>query len=181
MSDLMHQMSTSLRSRQYSPRTERAYCQWAKRYIRFHGLRHPASMGEIEINAFLTHLAVDRHVAASTQNQALAALLFPYRTVLERPPGDLGEVVRARRPRHLPVVLTPAEVRAVLAHVRGDNALIARLLYGAGLRLGECLRLRVHDIDFERREVTVRGGKGGQGSRHRAARDPRSAAAPPFC
>jgi integron integrase len=162
MSQLMSEMRTALRSRHYSRRTEKAYCLWAKRFIRFHGLRHPAEMGAAEINAFLTDLAVECHVAASTQNQALAALLFLYRTVLGRPPGDLGNVIRARKPQHLPVVLTRAEVRAVIALLDGDTALIARLLYGAGLRLGECLRLRVHDIDFERREITVRDGKGGK-------------------
>lgn len=162
MSELMSQMRTALRSRHYSRHTERSYCQWVKRFIRSNGMRHPADMGEPEINAFLTGLAVDGHVAASTQNQALAALLFLYRHVLGRPPGDLGSVIRARRPRRLPVVLTRDEVRAVLSQLEGDPWLVAALLYGAGLRLGECLRLRVLDIDFARGEIVVRDGKGGK-------------------
>ena len=162
MSDLMTQMRVALRSRHYSRRTEQAYCLWVKRFVRFHGLRHPHELAESEINAFLTHLAVDRHVAASTQNQALAGLLFLYRHVLGRPLGDLGEVVRARQPRRLPVVLTRDEAKAVLAQLDGEVLLIAWLLYGSGLRLTECLRLRVQDIDFERREVMVRDGKGGK-------------------
>jgi len=162
VSDLMTQMRVALRSRHYSRRTEQAYCLWVKRFVRFHGLRHPHELAESEINAFLTHLAVDRHVAASTQNQALAGLLFLYRHVLGRPLGDLGEVVRARQPRRLPVVLTRDEAKAVLAQLDGEVLLIAWLLYGSGLRLTECLRLRVQDIDFERREVMVRDGKGGK-------------------
>ena len=162
MSELLTQMRSALRSRHYSVRTEKAYCLWAKRYIRYHGLRHPAELGEPEINAFLTHLAVERQVSASTQNQALAALLFLYRHVLGRPPGDLGEVVRARRSRHLPVVLTRDEVRSLLPRLQGDVWLIGSLLYGAGLRLNECLCLRVQDIDFAQVEITVRDGKGGK-------------------
>jgi integron integrase len=165
VSDLIRQLRVALRSRHYSPRTEQAYCLWVKRYVRFHRMRHPNEMGEAEINAFLTHLAVRRHVAASTQNQALAALLFLYRHVLGRSIGDLGDVVRARRPQRLPVVLTRDEVKAVLAHLDGDIVLIAGLLYGAGLRLGECLRLRVQDLDFARAEITVRDGKGGKDRR----------------
>jgi integron integrase len=162
VSELIRQMRVALRSRHYSPSTERAYCLWAKRYVRFHGLRHPADLGTAEINAFLTYLAVERRVSASTQNQALAGLLFLYRHVLLRPVGDLGDVVRARRPRRLPVVLTPGEVRSVFAHLDGDARLVATLLYGAGLRVGECLNMRVHDIDFARAEITVRDGKGGK-------------------
>ena len=162
MSELLTQMRSALRSRHYSVRTEKAYCLWAKRYIRYHGLRHPTELGEPEINAFLTHLAVERQVSASTQNQALAALLFLYRHVLGRPPGDLGEVVRARRSRHLPVVLTRDEVRSLLPRLQGDVWLIGSLLYGAGLRLNECLCLRVQDIDFAQVEITVRDGRGGK-------------------
>ena len=160
MSKLMDDLRAALRARHYSRRTEQAYCLWTKRFIRFHRLRHPNEMGEAEINAFLTHLAVAAGVSASTQNQALSALLFLYRHVLGRPPGDLGAVVRARRPSRLPVVLTREEVRAVLAQLDGEMWLIGSLLYGSGLRLTECLRLRVQDLDFERGEAVVRQGKG---------------------
>ncbi len=160
MSQLMNDLRTALRARHYSRRTEQAYCLWVRRYIRFHGLRHPREMGEAEINAFLTHLATEREVSASTQNQALSALLFLYRNVLQRPVGDLGGVVRARRPRRLPVVLTRDEVAAVLDYLDGDLRLMASLMYGAGLRLNECLGLRVQDLDFARGEIVVRGGKG---------------------
>ncbi len=153
-------MRTALRARHYSARTEQAYCQWVRRFIRFHGMRHPAGMGEAEINAFLSALATQGHVSASTQTQALSALLFLYRHVLRTPVGDLGELVRARRPRRLPVVLTRDEVASVLRHLDGDARLMAALMYGAGLRLGECLRLRVQDLDFARGEIVVRGGKG---------------------
>jgi len=160
VSQLMNDLRTALRARHYSRRTEQAYCLWVRRYIRFHGLRHPREMGEAEINAFLTHLATEREVSASTQNQALSALLFLYRNVLERSVGDLGGVVRARRPRRLPVVLTRDEVAAVLDYLDGDLRLMASLMYGAGLRLNECLGLRVQDLDFARGEIVVRGGKG---------------------
>jgi len=160
VSQLMNDLRTALRARHYSRRTEQAYCLWVRRYIRFHGLRHPREMGEAEINAFLTHLATEREVSASTQNQALSALLFLYRNVLQRPVGDLGGVVRARRPRRLPVVLTRDEVAAVLDYLDGDLRLMASLMYGAGLRLNECLGLRVQDLDFARGEIVVRGGKG---------------------
>ncbi len=162
MSELMSQMSAALRARHYSHRTEQAYCLWVRRFIRFHGVRHPADMAEPEINAFLTHLAVNEQVSASTQNQALSAVLFLYRNVLGRQVGELGGVIRARRERHLPVVLTRDEVKAVLAELDGDAWLMASLMYGAGLRLTECLRLRVQDIDFSRAEITVRDGKGGK-------------------
>jgi len=157
---LLDRLRQELRARHYSWRTEQAYVLWVKRFIFFHGVRHPNEMAEPEINAFLTHLAVNEHVTASTQNQALAALLFLYRHVLGRQIGDLGEVIRARKPRRLPVVLSRDEVKAVLAHLRGDKWLMASLMYGAGLRLMECLRLRVQDIDFSRNEILVRGGKG---------------------
>jgi integron integrase len=133
---------------------------WVKRFIFFHAVRHPAEMGEREINAFLSHLAVDLKVSASTQNQALSALLFLYRHVLGREIGNLGEIVRAGRPRRLPVVLSRVEVKAVLRHLTGDSLIIASLMYGAGLRLMECLQLRVQDVDFSRNEITVRDGKG---------------------
>lgn len=157
---LMEQFRRALRSRHYSGRTEQAYCMWVKRFIRFHQFRHPVEMAEPEINAFLTHLAVKDRISASTQNQALSALLFLYRHVIGREVGEMGEVVRARKPRRLPVVMTPDEVRAVLANLSGDKWLIASLMYGAGLRLMECLRLRVQDLDFARSEILVRDGKG---------------------
>jgi len=157
---LLDQMSDALRARHYSPRTERAYLAWVRRFIYFHHVRHPAEMGETEINAFLTHLAVADRVSASTQTQALAALLFLYRHVLAREVGDLDGLVRARRSATVPVVMTCAEVRDVLAQLTGDMWLIASLLYGCGLRLMECLQLRVKDLDFSRGEVTIHETKG---------------------
>jgi site-specific recombinase XerD len=157
---LLDQMREALRYRHYSRRTEQTYCQWVKRYIRFHHVRHPAEMAEPEINAFLTHLAVKEKVSASTQNQAFSALLFLYRHVLGREIGDLGKVIRACKPTRLPVVMTRDEVKAVLVNLSGDKWLMASLMYGAGLRLMECLRLRVQDIDFSRNEIIVRDGKG---------------------
>jgi integron integrase len=159
----------------YSPRTEETYCHWAKRYILFHLKRHPAEMGEGEINAFLTSLAVKEKVSASTQNQALCALLFLYRHVLKRELGDFGEVVCARKPKRLPVVMTRDEVKAVLGHLIGDKWLMAGLMYGAGLRLMECLQLRVQEVDFQQGEVIVRDGKGGKDRRTML---PQSLAAP---
>lgn len=157
---LLVRLANALQARHYSRRTEQTYCHWAKRYILFHKLRHPDEMGEAEINAFLTHLAVREQVSASTQNQALSALLFLYRHLLGREIGDLGEVVRARRPHRLPIVMTREEVVAVLSHLQGDKRLIAVLLYGGGLRLLECLRLRVQDIDFAANQIVLRDGKG---------------------
>lgn len=155
-------MRTALRARHYSRRTEQAYCLWVRRFIRFHGRRHPAQMGEPEVNAFLTSLATDEHVSASTQTQALSALLFLYRNVIHRDIGALHGLVRARKDRRLPVVLTRDEVQRVLDQLDGDLWLVASLLYGSGLRLTECLRLRIQDVDFSRGEVTVRDGKGGK-------------------
>ena len=157
---LLDRLREALRSRHYSRRTEQTYCHWIKRFIFFHNKRHPVEMAEPEINAYLTHLAVKEKVSASTQKQALSALLFLYRHVLDREIGDLGEVIRARKPRHIPVVMTREEVKCVLAQLTGDKWLIASLLYGAGLRLMECLRLRVQDVDFSRNEITIRDGKG---------------------
>jgi site-specific recombinase XerD len=131
-----------------------------KRFIFFHNIRHPADMAEAEINGFLTHLAVKEKVSASTQNQALSALLFLYRHVIGREVGDLGDVIRARKPTRPPVVMTRDEVKAVLSKLSGDKRLMASLMYGAGLRLMECLRLRVQDIDLSRNEILVRDGKG---------------------
>ena len=157
---LLDRLHEAMRVRHLSPRTEEAYRHWIKRYLFFHHLRHPSEMGEGEINTFLSHLAVQERVSASTQNQALAALLFLYRHVLQREVGDLGQVIRAKRPRRVPLVLTRDEVKTVLANLSGDKWLIASLLYGAGLRLMECLRLRVQDVDFARHEITVHEGKG---------------------
>jgi integron integrase len=133
---------------------------WIRRFIIFHRKRHPAKMGAAEINRFVSHLALNKMVSASTQTQALSAILFLYRHVLGREIDDLGEIVRARRTRRLPVVMTRREVRAVLRHLDGDKKLMAALMYGTGLRLLECLRLRVQDLDFSRNEIIVRDGKG---------------------
>jgi integron integrase len=151
-----------MRLRRLSPRTERAYLAWILRYIRHHGTRHPATMGEAEVLGFLNWLVVDRRVAHSTQMQALSALLFLYRDVLRSPLGDLRGLLRARGPVRLPVVLTAGEVEAVLARLRGGPWLVAMLLYGSGLRLMEALTLRVKDLDMDRREIVVRRGKGGK-------------------
>jgi len=162
VSELMSQLRAALRSRHYSRRTEQAYCLWVRRFIRFHGVRHPADMAEPEINAFLTHLATVEHVSASTQTQPLSALLFLYRHVIGREVGELTGLVRARTSRRLPVVLTRDEVRGVLGALDGDKSLMASLMYGSGLRLMECLRLRVLDLEFTRGEIVVRDGKGGR-------------------
>jgi len=157
---LLDQVRAAIRLRHYSLRTEEAYVHWIKRFIFFHGKRHPAEMGKQEITRFLSALATERHVSASTQNQALCALLFLYRHVLDQQVGWLDEVVRARRPQRLPVVLSRPEVRALLGALDGVHWLMASLLYGAGLRLLECLRLRVKDLDFTKRQLVVRAGKG---------------------
>lgn len=150
----------ALASRHYARRTIGTYERWLRRYLRFHQLRHPREMGGPEINAFLTHLAVEGQVSASTQNQALAALLFLYKQVLNVDPGDLEGVVRARRPKRLPVVLSVVEVRVVLQQLEGPPALVSGFLYGGGLRLMEALRLRIQDIDFAAHQVVIRAGKG---------------------
>jgi len=151
-----------LRLRHYSARTEEAYVHWVRRFVLFHGKRHPAGLGAPEIAAFLSHLACARGVAASTQNQALNALVFLYRHVLRQAIPELEGLVRAQRPRRLPVVLDRAEVRALLTQLDGEPGLVASLLYGAGLRLLEALTLRVKDVDFAVREIRVRRGKGGR-------------------
>jgi len=157
---LLDRVRQHLRLRHYSIRTERAYVDWIKRFIVFHGNRHPAEMGEDEISGFLTYLAADRHVAASTQNQALSALLFLYQQVLDRKLEYMDGIERVKRPPKIPVVLSPEEVRAVLKELTGECRLMAELLYGSGLRLMECVRLRVKDVDFAYRQITVRDGKG---------------------
>jgi integron integrase len=156
---LLDRMCEVLRVKHYSIRTEQTYVNWAKRYILFHDKRHPKDMGCQEIAAFLTHLAVQRNVAASTQNQALCALLFLYKEVLHQDVGPV-DAVRAKKPKRLPTVLTKDEVERVIAAVTGTHRLVVRLLYGSGLRLLECLRLRVKDVDFAYRQITVRDGKG---------------------
>lgn len=157
---LLDQVRAAIRVRHYSLRTEEAYVSWIKRFIFFHEKRHPLEMGEKEITHFLSALAVERHVSASTQNQALCALLFLYRHVLDQQVDWLDEVVRARRPQRLPVVLSRHEVRALLSALGGVHWLMASLLYGAGLHLLECLRLRVKDLDFAKHQIVVRAGKG---------------------
>ena len=157
---LLHRMRDHLRTRHYSIRTEAAYLDWARRFILFHDKRHPADMGAAEVAAFLTHLAVDRQVSASTQNQAKSAILYLYKEVLQVRLPWLDEVVQAKAPKRLPVVLTPSEVRELLMHMQGTTGLVARLLYGTGMRLLEALRLRVKDVEFSRREIVIREGKG---------------------
>jgi integron integrase len=157
---LLDQVRSAMRLRHYSYRTEQQYVSWIRRFILFHNRRHPMEMGGPEVEAFLSHLATDRDVSASTQAQALASLLFLYRAVLELDLPWMSGIVRARRPRHVPVVLTRSEVRRVLAQLPGVYGLLGGLLYGAGLRLTEGLCLRVKDMDLERRLVIVRNGKG---------------------
>lgn len=158
----MARCRAAARLRRLSPRTEQAYLAWIRRFIIHHETRHPETLGEPEVLAFLNWLVVDRKVAYSTQMQALSALLFLYRDVLRRPLGDLRGLVRARGPRRLPAVLARDEVARVVAELRGVPWLVAMLLYGSGLRLGEALALRVKDLDLERRELVVRRGKGGK-------------------
>ena len=157
---LLDRVRQALQTRHYSRRTEKAYVGWIRRYILFHGKRHATEMGAPEVTQFLTSLAVDRRVAVSTQNQALGALLFLYRAVLDQDLPWLDDLVRARRPHHLPVVMTRDEVRAVLQHLDGIPRLLALLFYGAGLRLLEGARLRVQDVDFRANLIVVRDGKG---------------------
>ena len=157
---LIDQVRDLMRLKHYSLRTERSYCDWIERYIRFHRMRHPSEMGDAEVTAFLTHLARDKNVAAATQNQALSALLFLYKGVLKQQIGWLDEVERVKKPARVPVVLTRDEVRKVFGHLEGSARLMAGLLYGSGLRLMECVRLRVKDLDFGYARITVRDGKG---------------------
>ncbi len=157
---LLDQVRDYLRTLHYSYRTEQQYLFWIRRFILFHGKRHPSDMAAPEVENFLTHLAVDRKVSASTQNQALAAILFLYKKVLQVELPWLDGIVHAKRSIYLPVVLTTAEVRSMLAHLSGEYWLVGNLLYGAGLRLREALQLRVKDLQFEYRQVIVRSGKG---------------------
>jgi integron integrase len=157
---LLNAVRQAIELRHYSRRTERAYVGWIRRYIRFHDRRHPRELGAGEVSAFLSHLATERHVSASTQNQALSALIFLYREVLHMDLPWLEGVVRAKRPRRLPVVLSRGEVSRLLDQLQGPVWLVASLLYGSGLRLLEALRLRVKDLDLARREIVIRDGKG---------------------
>jgi integron integrase len=157
---LLQQLRDAINRLHYSPRTEETYVHWVKRFIHFSGKRHPLELGAQEVTAFLNYLARERDVAAATQNQALAAFLFLYREVLGQPLPWLDELDRARRPVHVPSVLTREEVRRLLAAMSGAKWLMASLLYGAGLRLRECLKLRVKDVDFGYRQIVVRDGKG---------------------
>jgi integron integrase len=159
---LLDQVRHAIRARHFSRRTEKAYVHWTKRYVLFHHKRHPTAMGAAEVTEFLTSLAVRDKVAASTQNQALSALLFLYREVLRAELPWLDDLVRAKRPQRLPIVLTREEVREIVGRLDGVPRLMALLLYGSGLRLLECCRLRIQDIDFERNQIVVRDGKGGK-------------------
>lgn len=157
---LLERVARELRVRHYSPRTEEAYLSWVRRFVRYFGRRHPEELGAEDVRAFLSHLASTRKVAASTQNQALAALLFLYAEVLGIPLEEVSSFVRAKRPKRLPIVLTRKEVAALFEQLDGTPLLMAQLMYGSGLRLKECARLRVKDLCFDRGEVVIRGGKG---------------------
>ena len=159
---LLDQLREQIRLRHYSLRTEQAYVGWVRRFIIFHGRRHPATMGAPEVEAFLSHLASERNVASATQGQALSAVMFLYKAVLKTDLPWLQNVVRSTRPRRLPVVLSQAEARSVIGHMQGVHWLIAGLLYGSGLRVLEALRLRVKDVDLKIQQLTVRDGKGGK-------------------
>lgn len=159
-SSLLGKMRTEIRRRNYSYRTEQAYSNWVVRFVKFHDLQHPQDLAETEVVEYLNFLADERNVAASTQNQALCALLFLYEHVLNDPLDELRNFKRAETPKKLPVVLTADEVKRLLAHLEGTTELIAELLYGAGLRISECLRLRVLDLDFSYNQIQVRSGKG---------------------
>jgi integron integrase len=157
---LLDQVRAAIRARHYSRRTEKSYIGWIRRFIFFHKKRHPLEMGKKEVSAYLTHLATARNVSASTQTQALSALLFLYRHVLSKELGEMKEIVRAKPTRRLPIVLSPEEVYRLMRELDGLNRLLAMLLYGSGMRLMESMRLRVKDIDFEMNQIVVRAGKG---------------------
>ena len=157
---LLDEVQARIRARHLSFRTEKTYLQWIRRFIRFHNRRHPREMGGEEVEAFLTSLAVNNKVAASTQNQALAAILFLYREVLQQDLPWLANMVHAKRPQRLPVVLTRQEVQQVLGHLAGTEWLVAAMLYGGGMRLLECLQLRIKDVELSRRELLIRDAKG---------------------
>lgn len=157
---LLDQVRREIRRRHYSPRTEQCYVSWIRRYVLYHGKTHPSQLGPRDVARFLSHLAVEKRVAASTQNQALSALLFLYREVLHTDLDWVEDIVPAKRPQRLPVVLTREEVHAVLDRLTGVSLLMASIMYGSGLRVSECCQMRVKDIDFERFEIAVRSGKG---------------------
>ncbi|MBL8078403.1 MAG: integron integrase [Anaerolineales bacterium] len=158
---LLDQYRDTLRAKHYSRRTEETYLKWVRQYIRFHKMRHPREMGGPEISAFITHLAVEKHVAASTQNQALSAVLFLYRSVLNLPLDETTlQFVRPSKPKRVPTVLSKSEAKAVLDKMDGIYRIMGQLMYGSGLRLMECVRLRVKDLDFANRQIIVREGKG---------------------
>lgn len=157
---LLDQVRAGIRTKHYSPRTEEAYIYWVRQFILFHRKRHPLEMGEPEIGSFLQHLAINKGVAASTQNQALNALVFLYGAVLNRSIGKLPHIVRAKRPKRLPSVLTQEQVQQLFSAMKGQAGLMARLLYGAGLRLTECTNLRIKDVEFTSNQILVRDGKG---------------------
>ena len=159
---LLERVREAIRLKHYSLRTEKTYSDWITRFILFHGKRHPQTMGAKEVSEFLTDLAAKHNVAASTQNQAFSALLFLYKEVLKQELPWIDDVQRAKRPAKLPVVFTPDEARAVLAKMGGVARLMAQMLYGCGLRLNECARLRVKDVDFGYLQITVRDAKGGR-------------------
>ncbi len=161
-SRFLEEVRVLMRVQHYAIRTEQAYVEWIKRFILFHGKRHPDEMGESEIATFLTHLVVDRNVAPATQGQALNALIFLYRKVLNRPMGEIPGIVRSKKKIKVPVVLTSLEVANLLSKLEGVHWLTGCLLYGSGLRLMECIRLRVKDIDFDRLSITIKCGKGGK-------------------
>ncbi len=162
---LLDRVRETLRTNRYSPRTEQVYVEWIKRFIRFHGVRHPQEMGAEEVKAFLSHLATQMNVAASTQNQAFSALLFLYQEVLKQRLPWIDDIVRAKRPAKVPVVFTQEEARTVLSKMNGTPRLMAHLLYGSGLRVMECVRLRVKDVDLGYLHITLRDGKGGRDRR----------------
>ena len=157
---LLDQVRNAIRTKHYSIRTEESYIRWIKQFILFHNKRHPKDMGAKEVNAFLNHLAVKRKVAAATQTQALCAIVFLYKRILDRDIGTLDNLIRARKKKNLPVVFTREEARKVLENLSGTHWLMANLLYGSGLRLMECVRLRVKDVDFGYNQIVVRDGKG---------------------
>ena len=159
---LLEQVSDVIRRKHFSPRTEEAYVAWVRRFILFHGKRHPKEMGAEEVCAFLTHLAAERRAAASTQNQALNALVFLYAEVLRCPLGEIGDWLRSKRPKQLPAVLSREEVKRLLEAMEGTHQLMAQLMYGTGMRLRECTGLRVRDVSFERNTIALRGAKGGR-------------------
>jgi integrase len=159
---LLDQLRRCIRDKHYSLSTERTYVYWAKWYIRFHGLRHPANMGPAEIRAFLSYLNNERQIAGATYSQALCALLFLYKEVLGIELPWIDGISRPKRPPKRPTVLTPTEVKLVLDHMSGLYQLLARLLYGTGMRLFECAQLRIKEVDLQRREILVRAGKGGK-------------------